>query len=181
MPASAKPLFAQTWFNGLRSVLYAFCFIAFFAWIALQLRSYDRDFSFALPGATVALGMVLMLAGAALALLCIATFVVQGRGTPALFDPPRQFVAIGPYRYVRNPMYIGGFALLLGLAFYLRSVSILLMALVLTPACHLQVVLYEEPILKRKFDGAYEDYLATVARWLPRVPRVNAGSAPLSS
>jgi protein-S-isoprenylcysteine O-methyltransferase Ste14 len=181
MHAPSRTLLARAAFDGLRALVYSSCFILFFAWIALQLRAYDRNFSFALPGATVALGVVLMFAGAALALLCIATFIVQGRGTPALFDPPRQFVAIGPYRYVRNPMYLGGFTLLLGLAFYLRSISIVLMVLVLMPACHLLVVLYEEPILKRKFDGAYEDYLATVARWLPRVPRVNAGSAPLSS
>ncbi|MGC1105149.1 MAG: isoprenylcysteine carboxylmethyltransferase family protein [Candidatus Acidiferrales bacterium] len=180
MPASAKPLFAQAWFNGLRSILYASCFVALFAWIALQLRAFDRNFGFSLPGATVALGMALMVAGGALAISCIATFVVRGRGTPALFDPPRQFVAIGPYRYVRNPMYIGGFALLLGLAFYLRSVSILLMTLVLTPACHLLVVLHEEPSLKRKFDGPYQNYLATVARWLPHVPRAHAGATRLS-
>ncbi len=179
MNAPAKPLFAQTWFNAFRSILYASGFIAFFAWIALQLRVCDRNLRFTLPAATVALGLVLMLAGAALALLCIATFVVRGRGTPALFDPPRRFVAFGPYCYVRNPMYIGGLALLLGLAFYLRSISILLMALVLMPACHLLVVLYEEPILKRKFDGPYENYLATVARWLPRIP--GTGSAPFSS
>jgi protein-S-isoprenylcysteine O-methyltransferase Ste14 len=181
MNAPGKPPFAQIWLNALRSVVYASDFIVFFAWIALQLRACDRNFSFALPAPTVALGIVLMFAGAALALLCIATFVVRGRGTPAPFDPPRQFVAIGPYRYVRNPMYLGGLTLLLGLAFYLRSVSIVLMVTLLLPTIHLLVVLYEEPVLKRKFDGPYKNYLATVARWLPRVPRANAGSAPLSS
>jgi protein-S-isoprenylcysteine O-methyltransferase Ste14 len=181
MNAPAKPLFGQTWFNALRSALYASGFIAFFAWIALQLRVYDRNFSFILPTAIVALGTVLMLAGTVLALMCVAIFVVRGRGTPALFDPPRQFVAIGPCRYVRNPMHLVGFTLLLGLAFYLRSVSIVLMVTILLPVIHLLVVLYEEPILKRKFDGPNENYLATVARWLPRIPRADAGSAPLSS
>ncbi len=170
MPASAKPLFNQTWFNGLRSAFYASGFILFFAWIALEVRAFDGSFNFALPAATVVLGIILMLAGAALAISCIATFVIRGRGTPALFDPPRQFVAIGPYRYVRNPMYIGGFALLLGLSFALRSISILLMSIALMPLCHLLVVLHEEPSLKRKFAEPYENYLATVRRWLPRVP-----------
>ncbi len=177
MPASAKALFHQTWFNGLRSLLYASAFIAFFAWIAFQLRAFDGSFSFALPAATVALGIILMLAGAALAISCIATFVIRGRGTPALFDPPRQFVAIGPYRYVRNPMYIGGFALLFGLALSLRSISILLMTIVLMPLCHLLVVLHEEPSLKRKFGETYENYLVTVRRWLPRVPASQSGNA----
>jgi protein-S-isoprenylcysteine O-methyltransferase Ste14 len=180
MPASAKPLFARTWFNGLRSLLYASGFIFLFAWIALQLRAFDRSFNFALPGATVALGVVLMAAGAALVISCIATFVVRGRGTPAIFDPPRQFVAIGPYRYVRNPMYIGGFAMLLGSALYLRSVSILWMVLVAMAAVHLLVVLYEEPTLRRKFDRPYENYLSTVRRWLPRAPRTSSGAAPLT-
>jgi protein-S-isoprenylcysteine O-methyltransferase Ste14 len=170
MPASAKPLFQQTWFNGLRSLLYASAFIALFAWLALQLRAFDGNFSFALPAATVALGIILTLAGGALAISCIATFVIRGRGTPALFDPPRQFVAIGPYRYVRNPMYIGGFALLFGLALALRSISILLMTIALVPLCHLLVVLHEEPSLKGKFGAPYKNYLATVRRWLPRAP-----------
>jgi protein-S-isoprenylcysteine O-methyltransferase Ste14 len=181
MPASAKPLFQQTWFNGLRSLLYASAFITFFAWIALQLRAFDSNLSFALPAATVAVGVILMFAGGALAISCIATFVIRGRGTPALFDPPRQFVAIGPYRYVRNPMYIGGFALLFGLALALRSISILLMTIALMPLCHLLVVLHEEPSLKRKFGEAYKNYVATVRRWIPRSPASQSRDAmPLS-
>lgn len=179
MSASTKALFTQTWFNGLRTVLYASGFIALFAWIALDLRSFDRIFGVGLPASLVSVGFVVMLAGAALAVSCIATFVVRGRGTPAIFDPPRQFVAVGPYRYVRNPMYIGGFTLFLGSALYLGSVAILLMAIVLVPAVHLFVVLYEEPTLKRKFDGPYESYLSTVARWLPRVPRANSRAQSL--
>jgi protein-S-isoprenylcysteine O-methyltransferase Ste14 len=179
--SASRPLLTQTWFNALRTALYASCFIFFFAWMALQVRVYDSNFGFVLPAATVTLGMLFMVAGASVAISCIATFVVRGRGTPAPFDPPRQFVAIGPYRYVRNPMYMGGFTLLLGLALYLRSVSIVLMTIVLMFVIHLLVVLYEEPILKRKFDGPYVNYLATVNRWLPRIPHNYAGSARLSS
>lgn len=170
MPAPARPLTQQTWFNGLRSLLYGCAFVALFAWVALQLRAIDGNFHFALPAATVGLGLVLMFAGAALAISCIATFVIRGRGTPALFDPPRRFVAVGPYRYVRNPMYIGGFALLFGLALSLRSISILLMTTILLPLCHLLVVRHEEPSLARKFGNPYQNYLLTVRRWLPRMP-----------
>lgn len=177
MPASAKSIIQQTWFNGLRSLLYASAFVVLFAWIALQLRAFDAHFRFALPSATVALGVILMLAGAALAISCIATFVIRGRVTPALFDPPQRFVAAGPYRFVRNPMYIGGFALLIGLALSLRSISILLMTLVLMPLSHLLVVLHEEPSLKRKFGDFYENYLATVRRWLPGISSTRPNDA----
>lgn len=170
MPAPEKSLFAQTWFNLLRAVLYAAGFISFFVWMALQVRAFDSRLGFAPPAATVGLGLALMFIGGFVAVSCMATFVVRGRGTPALFDPPRQFVAVGPYRYVRNPMYLGGFTLLVGWALYLRSLSILLMSGILVLLVHCLVVFYEEPALKRKFGGAYDNYLAAVGRWLPRLP-----------
>ena len=64
-------------------------------------------------------GLVLLALGGALALWCILTFVVVGKGTPAPFDPPRQLVVRGPYRFVRNPMYIGAGFALLGAAFFI--------------------------------------------------------------
>lgn len=160
--------------DALRSVLYATGFILFFGWIALRLRAYDHNVGLSFPSGVVPVGAVFMLAGVALAILCIATFVVRGRGTPALFDPPSQFVAVGPYRYVRNPMYIGGFFFLLGLGLCLRSLAIVLMVAAIILACHLLVVFYEEPTLTRKFGLPYQTYRGTVGRWLPRLPRASA-------
>ncbi|MFZ0466679.1 MAG: methyltransferase, partial [Candidatus Acidiferrales bacterium] len=111
----------KTLFDAFRSLIYASGFFALFIWIALQLRVHDTKIDArmdakigSVPHAVVPVGLIFMCAGAVLAILCIATFVVRGRGTPAIFDPPTRFVAAGPYRYVRNPMYIGGFAFLLG-------------------------------------------------------------------
>jgi len=42
--------------------------------------------------------------------------VFIGKGTPAPFDPPRKLVIRGPYRFVRNPMYIGAGMTLAGAA-----------------------------------------------------------------
>jgi protein-S-isoprenylcysteine O-methyltransferase Ste14 len=56
----------------------------------------------------------------------VGVFVVRRRGTPALFDAPRVFVAVGPYRHVRNPMYVGGFTMFVDLSLCERSISILI-------------------------------------------------------
>ncbi len=66
-------------------------------------------------------GVVIATIGAGLALWCVGTFVRLGRGTPAPFDPPRRLVVAGPYRFVRNPMYLGAGLALAGAALFYTS------------------------------------------------------------
>src|SRR5260370_30237372 len=102
----------KTLFNALRAAIFSAGFIFLWGWVALGLHHrYDATVGFELAGWTRVLGVAVMAAGGILAFTCIATFVTRGEGTPAPFDPPRKFVAAGPYRFVRNPMYIGGFFL----------------------------------------------------------------------
>jgi protein-S-isoprenylcysteine O-methyltransferase Ste14 len=61
----------------------------------------------------IAGGPVLLL-GAAVYLWCAWDFAVTGKGTPAPIDAPKRLVVRGLYRYVRNPMYLGVLAILLG-------------------------------------------------------------------
>jgi protein-S-isoprenylcysteine O-methyltransferase Ste14 len=112
-------------------------------------------------------GMLVVVAGAALAIASILTFVFVGKGTPAPFDPPRRLVIAGPYRFVRNPMYIGAGTALLGAALFYRSLALAGYALLFLLITHLFVRLYEEPHLRRVFGQSYEDYLRTVHRWIP--------------
>ncbi len=112
--------------------------------------------------------MVVALGGAAVALWCILTFVVVGKGTPAPFDPPRQLVMRGPYRLVRNPMYLGAGLALCGAAIFYRSPALLGYVLALAVITHAFVVWYEEPTLRRLFGTDYEAYRSRVRRWLPR-------------
>jgi protein-S-isoprenylcysteine O-methyltransferase Ste14 len=114
-------------------------------------------------------GMVIGALGAAVALWCIFTFVSRGRGTPAPFDPPRRLVIQGPYRFVRNPMYIGAGVTLAGAALYYESWAILGYTVFLLLATHLFVMWYEEPALRQTFGQRYEDYCRQVGRWWPSI------------
>jgi protein-S-isoprenylcysteine O-methyltransferase Ste14 len=155
-------------FVALRAAFFASCFFWLWAWVALRVETLDARIGVRLPGWTTAPGLTAMVAGAALALSSIAVFAVVGRGTPAPFDAPRVFVAVGPYRYVRNPMYVGGFAVLAGWALYRHSPSVLLLSLGWLALFHLFVLAYEEPTLRASFGPSYERYLTSVPRWLPR-------------
>jgi protein-S-isoprenylcysteine O-methyltransferase Ste14 len=154
----------------LRAALYSSAFVLLWAWLAVSVRPLDSRLSFTIPVWARPLGWALVVAGGLLCLWCIATFVARGRGTPAPFDPPREFVAAGPYRYVRNPMYIGGFGVLVGAGLALPSPSIIGLAVLFLLLVHLLVLLYEEPSLARRFGDPYLHYKSSVHRWLPRSP-----------
>jgi protein-S-isoprenylcysteine O-methyltransferase Ste14 len=114
------------------------------------------------------LGGLLVLAGLPIWGSAALRFVRQGRGTPAPIAPPSRLVVTGPYRYVRNPMYVAVVAILLGQALLLGSAAIAGVALGLVAAFHLFVLLYEEPTLRRRFGADYATYCRHVPRWLPR-------------
>ena len=164
-------------FDALRALVYMSGFVLFWGSIALSLHAYDSKLGILLPAWVGLLGIPFMLLGGTLALYCVETFVVRGTGTPAPFDAPRQFVPTGPYRYVRNPMYIGGWVALLGFGSYLHSLSILLMSLAWLLLAHLFVVLYEEPHLEGKFGPTYVNYRTSVPRWIPRLPHSNGNGS----
>jgi protein-S-isoprenylcysteine O-methyltransferase Ste14 len=117
------------------------------------------------------LGELGIVAGAALGLGCAVLFSVQGEGTPVPFDPPRELVVAGPYRYIRNPMYVGGLAVLAGFGVVLRSPAILLLSAILLVAVHCFVVFVEEPGLEHRFGRRYLSYRHAVGRWLPSLSR----------
>ncbi len=92
-------------FRGLRALVYMTGFLLLWGWLALGARKFDPRIGISLPLLFRPLGVVLMIVGGGLALTCVGFFVLRGRGTPAPFDPPKDFVGVGPYKYVRNPMY----------------------------------------------------------------------------
>jgi protein-S-isoprenylcysteine O-methyltransferase Ste14 len=108
--------------------------------------------------------------GFALAVRCIWDFGWTGRGTPAPIAPPTRLVVVGPYRYVRNPMYLGFFTGWIGLwvIFGRASLGAIVVACAVILCVTLFVMLYEEPTLRKMFGADYEEYCRNVRRWLPR-------------
>ena len=114
------------------------------------------------------LAFPLWLIGVATLLGCFWDFLVKGKGTPAPIDPPKELVVSGLYHYVRNPMYVGVFLVILGHFLWFGFLNLLIYAVVVGIVFHSFVTLYEEPNLKNRFGAVYEDYLKRVPRWLPK-------------
>jgi protein-S-isoprenylcysteine O-methyltransferase Ste14 len=115
------------------------------------------------------LALPLWAIGAVILLWSFWNFLNEGRGTPAPIDPPKELVATGFYRYVRNPMYVGILAMILGHFLWFGYWNLLVYAIVVFIAFNTFVAFYEEPTLKRKFGASYEAYLKRVPRWIPKV------------
>ncbi len=128
----------------------------------------------ATPTVWPAVGVIAV--GAALYLWCVWLFATVGRGTPGPWDAPRRLVAAGPYRWVRNPIYVAALLVVLGEAGLFLSLSLLVYAGAMGIVCHLFVVGYEERTLRRRFGDTYTEYLRTVPRWIPRPPPRGLGS-----
>src|SRR5882724_10040454 len=151
-----------------RAVVYAALFIGFvLVYLPGRFLSWSGIVVPASTGAPQVAGMIMVAIGTAIALWCVLTFVFIGKGTPAPFDPPRKLVIRGPYRFVRNPMYIGAGMTLAGAALYYESLSVFIYTCLFFLITHLFVVLYEEPTLRRIFGDEYEAYCRRTTRWWP--------------
>ena len=153
-------------FTLIRALTYATLFAGFLLWFVpaeiLANAGLRAPLSF---GWLQALGCLVGIAGLGLVASCVFAFVTLGKGTPAPFDPPRHLVVRGPYRLIRNPMYLGAGLWVLGLAMFYQSLGLALYAAAFMAIAHGFVVLYEEPALRRTFGDEYREYCRRVRRW----------------
>ena len=121
------------------------------------------------------LGVHLMVAGIGLVAWCITLFARVGKGTLAPWDPTSKLVAVGPYRYTRNPMITGVLTTLVGEALFTGSRAVAFWAATFFAMNHVYFQLLEEPGLEERFGDSYAEYKRTVPRWLPRLRRRQPG------
>jgi protein-S-isoprenylcysteine O-methyltransferase Ste14 len=112
------------------------------------------------------IGVIPVAIGTSLLLWCVRDFYVAGRGTLAPWTPPKRLVAVGLYRFSRNPMYIAVITILVGWAVMFRTMALIIYAVSVTILFHLRVVLAEEPFLARTHGTQWEEYRSRVPRWL---------------
>ena len=91
----------------------------------------------------------------------------HGKSSSVLSEMPKRLVVRGPYRYVRNPMYIAQFIILLGHLVWFGAAYLLIYVLLFGIAIYLIAVYYEEPLLRRRFPEPFEDYRQKVPAWMP--------------
>jgi protein-S-isoprenylcysteine O-methyltransferase Ste14 len=114
-------------------------------------------------------GAVCLAIGLALFVASLRRFAGEGQGTLAPWDPPRELVVRGPYRFVRNPMISGVCFVLFGEALVLASLAHAAWAAAFVGLNLVYIPLVEEPGLERRFGEPYREYRAHVRRILPRL------------
>jgi len=134
-------------------------------WFSGKLESYQ------LMTLSIVSGGILILVGLSIIWTTVSLFTDYGKGTPAPYSPPKILVAIGIYRYVRNPMMIGVWSVLIGEASLFMSIGILIWFLIFFITSILFVTLWEEEDLENRFGESYCEYKRNVPRWVPRIRR----------
>ena len=141
--------------------------IPFLAAIALQLAvplSLPHGF---LTPTIIPGGTALIIVGAALVVLARREFTQHGQPTdPGL--PTSKIVTTGVFSVSRNPLYLGGVCVLVGIALTFNLLWGLVLLLPAIATCHYVLIAPEERYLAAKFGEEYRRYAATVQRWIGR-------------
>jgi len=127
------------------------------------------------------------IAGAGLAVAGVILYVWDARAlagaVPRALAPPAVSLSRGPYRFLRNPLYVAAGAVFLGAStlyapWHPRDlIAVGLIAILV----HMLVVRREEPATRRRLGSAYDKYCAEVPRWIPRFSHLHSAQPGGSS
>lgn len=122
-------------------------------------------------GTSRLLGLPLNLLGSGF-LLWASRGLTEPGGTPVHVHEPNDLVTEGPYRCSRHPIYVSTLAILVGEALLLSHLG--LVAYACLAWGYIRVIIgYEEKTLREEYGDTYEEYCASVPRW------VGLGKTPL--
>jgi len=136
------------------------------AWLAFKLTRLGLlRFAAAVPAVLVAASLIATLS------VVLRVWGTAWMGTFAVLDGRMQagvMVADGPYRFVRNPLYLGSWFMFAAMAFVMPPTGALFTMLLLTPFL-LRLILGEEAFLTHQLGQPYKDYQQAVPRLIPRL------------
>lgn len=151
------------------AVLRAFVWLGAFAWWAYLKRPAGSSFLAVRSGFAGLLGLGLMTVGLGLHLWSMSTLA---QGIEGSLAAPARLLMHGPYKYVRNPLYLGAASVFAGihLAYAPWRLTDIGVAVVIGTLTHLAVVHLEEPATRERLGAQYDEYRRRVPRWIPRRP-----------
>ena len=114
-------------------------------------------------------GGILIMVGLYIIWITVSLFTDYGKGTPAPYSPPKILVKIGIYGYVRNPMMLGVWFVLVGEANLFMCTEILIWFFIFFFGSIFAVTTWEERGLENRFGETYSEYKRNVPRWIPRI------------
>jgi protein-S-isoprenylcysteine O-methyltransferase Ste14 len=155
--------------NTFGTVLTVVIAIIFGAFIPFKIINSQSHTVFAEIGNLRFIGPAFILIGAIGYLACCWKFILDAKGIPAMEGMQKHLIVKGVYKYVRNPIYISFWLIILGEAIYFQSQDLLLYLLGWMVVFQIRVVFFEEPYLKVTFGESYESYCKSVPRWIPRL------------
>ena len=166
---TTRPAHPAVWMSVIRTVFIIVAVWLFVWWGIGHLRWLDAALGIELPRWVRVPGLVAVAVGAMIVLCCGVMLSTRGIGSVAgARFMPKDFVATGPFRFVRNPMSLGGVVLMFGIALCHRLTSGLVLSLVVFLVFHLVILYAEEPGLEQRFGESYREYRRHVPRWIPR-------------
>jgi protein-S-isoprenylcysteine O-methyltransferase Ste14 len=137
-------------------------------WVPWRLTGWQVTYQTSTWRGAQLLGVALVVAGLVTAVSTFVSFVGAG-GTPIPGALTDDLVVRGLNRFVRNPIYLGVLAIIIGEAMVLGQWSLLVYAMVVWLVAAWFVRVYEEPALLRRFGPEYESYRNSVPAWRPRL------------
>jgi protein-S-isoprenylcysteine O-methyltransferase Ste14 len=132
------------------------------------------------PGATrhvivieIGLGLPLLLLGESLRLVSVG---FAGRVTRTRTGQLGPLVVTGPYRFLRNPLYVGNLLILAGGLILCGRFPLVPVFVPIAALYYQQIVRWEESYLQSVFQREYDEYCRSVPRWIPRLMPARKGS-----
>jgi protein-S-isoprenylcysteine O-methyltransferase Ste14 len=120
-----------------------------------------------LPGFPLsALGLALALLPWILPVWAVAVFRRVGTEINPTSPTNRALVVDGPYRYTRNPMYLGLVLVALGIAVWVGAWPMFLAPIAVFATANWVHIPFEEAKMRRQFGSAYDEYVGRVRRWV---------------